>query len=147
MAKTATLKARTSDSRKSKRGGPTRRELAEIRRKEDEAYEARSAGTSAHTIMLMDEMGNLPAEMPAITTAADVMRALGGVSAVQRWLLTSESSLGRWAVDGCVPGGHRLPVYLALRDLGYTKINPELFDMDSWEDSRLPHMRRPALAA
>jgi hypothetical protein len=124
-----------------------RRDLADfkaiIAEQNEEAWKERQKGYTGYTDLWCDTSARPPPEQPAIITPTDVVWALGGVDLVKDWLRSDETSIGRWAAEGCVAGGHRLKVYLALVDLGYTRINPTLFDMDSWEDSRLPRMRRP----
>ena len=103
------------------------------------------SGYSGYSELEMDEHANPIAERPAITTIPELVRALGGVRGVNNWLRRGEETIGRWVVHGNVNGPCQLSVYLALMDLGYTRISPELFDMESWEEFRLPHMRRPAV--
>jgi hypothetical protein len=82
--------------------------------------------------------------MRRIDTMNDLHKALGGTSKLADELKTGKSAVGMWTTSGAVAGGHRLTVYLSLRELGYApdQINPELFDFDNWRDAILP-MARP----
>ena len=121
---------------------PSRRELAAIRAKVHAEYAANKAGADD---LMWDDFNKPKPEQPAITTMAELVRALGGLGAVKGWLYIGESDVGGWAHKGHVTPGSQLPVYLALAALGYTRICPKLFGYGSWEEIRLPHMRLPAL--
>ena len=120
---------------------PSRRALAAATARVREKADARIA--AIHELSA-DELLNPIPKQPPITTMTGAVRALGGLSAVCRWLHTDQHNVALWITQGCVAGVHRLPVYLALVDLGYSKISPTLFALESWEESRLPHMKRPA---
>src|SRR5262245_52263743 len=85
--------------------------------------------------------------MRRIDTMNDLHKALGGNLKISKQLQTGRSAVGMWTTNGAVAGGHRLTVYLTLRELGYTagQINPELFDYDDWSEAILPmaKVRKP----
>lgn len=143
-ASTASVKRAPTKEREMRRDLASLKSI--IKERNNKVVQEREQGQSGYAELYMDGIENPPQEKQAIATIADVVRALGGVEAVKDWLHSSEATIGNWVTCGYISGG-QLPVYLALVDLGYTRINPALFNMSSWEDSRLPHMRRPALAA
>ena len=79
----------------------------------------------------------------SISTMRELIAALGGPAVLKAWLITSRDECVDWTRHGYVPRGYSLMVYLALTNLGYEQINPELFGFPDWEDVRLPHMKRP----
>jgi hypothetical protein len=81
--------------------------------------------------------------MQRIATMNDLHKALGGTPKLAKQLKSGRSAVGMWTTNGAVSGGHRLTVYMTLRELGYTpeQINPELFDYESWADAVLPMAR------
>lgn len=82
-----------------------------------------------------------------LRTAKDVIRALGGPTAVAGWLQLDQSTVSCWSSRSEIGRGWRMHVYWSLRAKGYGEkdIPPRAFGVKSWDELIMPQcrIRRP----
>lgn len=81
--------------------------------------------------------------MYAIDSVRDAIKALGGVQQIVSRRPVKRSAVGMWVTYGYVTGGHQVPVLVSLEALGYARkdINPEVFDLRSWDDAMIARLK------
>lgn len=75
--------------------------------------------------------------------AKDVIKALGGPSAVARWLVLDQSTVSGWGCRSEIGRGWRMHVYWTLRANGFEEkdIPPRAFGVRSWRELIMPKCR------
>lgn len=76
--------------------------------------------------------------------AKDVIRELGGPTAVAAWLGVDQSTVSTWGMRGEIGRGWRMHVYWSLRDRGFREqdIPPRAFGVDDWKTIIMPRLRK-----
>lgn len=77
--------------------------------------------------------------------ARDVIKALGGPTAVSQWLGLEQGTISNWAGrGGTIARGYRIHVYLSLRERGFkdAEIPPAAFGLKSWDLVIMPRLRK-----
>jgi hypothetical protein len=83
-------------------------------------------------------------EQPKVRTATDVIKLLGGPTAVAAWLGLDQSTVSGWGARGEIGRGWRLHVYWSLRDRGYreNEIPAKAFGVTDWKQIIMPKCRK-----